>query len=488
MSKYTRLSALTLAAALVAAACGGPKGSDDGGASTGKAGTGRLPTCPVSALPKAKGKVKVTLWYSGLSAKPLDTLLAMVKAYNANQDKVALQAENQGQDYDSGLAKVKSAVKTKELPQLTLLENTALPAMVDSGIIFPAEACMKASKVSLDDIEPAVRAYYTVGKTYWPGYVNVSEPILYYNKAAFIKAGLDPEKPPTNFAELRAVAEKLKASGVPKPLALSLKRWFIESWLNGSGQSVVNADDGRKATPTKASIDTPQTVKILKELKSMADDGLLQGISNTPGNIDQYLALQGNSAMTIETSTASTSIAAFLKGDLTGKDLGAGDLKVDPSQLKAGSASFPGVEKPGRVSVGGGAFFLFDPKVYGGTPEQLAGAWDFLRFMGETKQAVQWHVQGSYLPSVKAVNDSPAVKEFATTDVGGALLKPAREQLAQIDPAKPGPLIGPYKDYGDAVEAMFESVMLKGTDPATAAKTAQARITDALQKYKEDNG
>lgn len=486
MRTRTRLIlALGVSAALMAAACGGDSKKADKGP-VGRAA--RLPSCPIDSLRKARGPVKVTLWYSGLSAKPLDTLKSLVQAYNASQAKVVLQAENQGQDYDSGLAKVKGAVKTKELPQLTLLENTATPAMVDSGIVFPAEACMKSSNVSLDDIEPAVRAYYTVDGVYWPGYVNVSEPILYYNKAAFVKAGLDAEKPPTNFVELRAAAEKLKASGVAKPLALSLKRWFIESWLNGSGQSVVNAGDGRKGTPDKATLDTPETAKILTDLKKMSDDGLLQAIPNTPGNIDQYLALQGNSAMTIETSTASTSIAAFLKGDITGKDLGAGDLQVDPTKLKAGSASFPGVTQPGKVSVGGGAFFLFEPKAYGGSPEQLAGAWDFLRFMNQPSQAVQWHVQGSYLPSVKAVNDEPAVQRFAASDVAGALLKPAREQLSQIDPSRPGPLIGPYKDYGDAVEAMFESVMLKGTDPAKAVKETQARVTDALEKYKADNG
>ena len=486
MRRTRLIPVLGLVLALVAVSCGDPKTDNESGRK--KVTKDNLADCPIDALTKASSPVKVTLWYSGLSAKPLDTLKSMVQEYNASQSKVVVQAENQGPDYDSGLAKVKGAVKTKDLPQLTLLENTATPAMVDSGIVFPAEACMKATNVSLDAIEPAVRAYYTVDGIYWPGYVNVAEPVLYYNKAAFVTAKLDPEKPPTNLDELRATAEKLKASGVAKPLALSLKRWFIESWLTGDGQSVVNANDGRDGTPTKANLDTPEMVKILTFVKKMEADGLVQAIPNTPGNIDQYLALQGNSAMTLETSTASTSIAAFLKGDISGQDIGAGNVQVDPTKLKAGSASFPGVKLPGRVSVGGGAFFLFDPKAYNGTPAQLAASWDFLRFMNETKQAVRWHIEGSYLPSVKAVNEDPAVQKFATTDVAGALLKPAREQLAQIDPNRPGPLIGPYKDYGDAVEAMFESVMLKGTDPATAAKEADARVTDALEKYKADNG
>ena len=47
--------------------------------------------------------------------------------------------------------------------------------------------------------------------------------MLYYNKAAFAEAGLDPEKPPANWAEHAAYAEKLtKRSGD------SVQRWGVQ--------------------------------------------------------------------------------------------------------------------------------------------------------------------------------------------------------------------------------------------------------------------
>src|SRR6478672_11293100 len=110
MRRTRLIPVLGLVLALVAASCGDPKTDNQSGRK--KVTKGNLADCPMDALRKATSPVKVTLWYSGLSAKPLDTLKSMVQEYNASQNKVVVQAENQGPDYDSGLAKVKGAVKT----------------------------------------------------------------------------------------------------------------------------------------------------------------------------------------------------------------------------------------------------------------------------------------------------------------------------------------------------------------------------------------
>ncbi|VTM59961.1 glycerol-3-phosphate ABC transporter [Klebsiella pneumoniae] len=42
---------------------------------------------------------------------------------------------------------------------------------------------------------------------------NSSTPVLYYNKDAFKKAGLDPEQPPKTWQDLAAYTAKLKPPG-----------------------------------------------------------------------------------------------------------------------------------------------------------------------------------------------------------------------------------------------------------------------------------
>ncbi|WP_421019393.1 extracellular solute-binding protein, partial [Klebsiella pneumoniae] len=60
----------------------------------------------------------------------------------------------------------------------------------------------------------AVAGYYTAPNGQMMSYpLNSSTTIFYYNKDAFKKAGLDPNKPPATWQEVAIEAAKLKAAG-----------------------------------------------------------------------------------------------------------------------------------------------------------------------------------------------------------------------------------------------------------------------------------
>ncbi len=73
----------------------------------------------------------------------------------------------------------------------------------------------------------------------------MSTPVLFYNKAAFRKAGLDPEKPPKTWWEMQDMAGKLFDSGLRCPYTSS---W--QSWVHIDNTSALNAGEisGPKGT------------------------------------------------------------------------------------------------------------------------------------------------------------------------------------------------------------------------------------------------
>src|SRR2546428_4514599 len=75
--------------------------------------------------------------------------------------------------------------------------------MVDSGEPFDPQAYL-----------PTVTGYYSTadGKMLSMPF-NSSTAIVYWNKDAFTKTGLDPEKPPKTWPETFAIAKKLRAGG-----------------------------------------------------------------------------------------------------------------------------------------------------------------------------------------------------------------------------------------------------------------------------------
>jgi sn-glycerol 3-phosphate transport system substrate-binding protein len=481
-------SALVLltVAALVAAACSDPPTSSGNGVEAGPGDDGGdLPECPLDALDEADGPVEVTLWYGGLNGSAQIAMDDMAAAFNAAQDAVVLNASNQGASYEEVYRKYTSAAaaNTDQLPDMIYLEDTQLQAMADSGQVLPAEACMEAAGYDLTNLEPSARAKYSVDDVLYPGYVNVSTPVLYYNKSHWEKAGLDPEDPPETLEELREQAQAIKDAGVSaKPFSFKATRWFYETWLTGVGSEIVNENDGRDGLATEATFAGPEGEEVMTFLQEMTDDGLVNVFANTEGGIDQYLALiTQESSMLLETSTASTTIRDALTGSITAEQAGTDfdASSIDLSVLVPGTGAFPGIESAGRVFPSGGAFYMLNTS----EPAEQAASWAFMEFMLQPENAKQWHLNGGYLPVVKAVQDEPEIQAFWEEDLAGVLLQPAVEQLADADPDQPGPLIGPYPDESDEIEAAMEGILLNGEDVASTLGAAEDNVTEALERY-----
>ena len=486
------LTAAAVSGLLTLVACGGPPTSGDeeaGGRTTiaeGEVSSG-LPECPLEALEDSTAPVKIDLWYGGLGGSTQQTMEDMASGFNASQDKVVVTANNQGTSYEEVLRKYQAASpRPNQLPHVIYLEDTALGEMVDKGQVLPAEACMEADGYDTSQLLPAARAEYSVDGVLWPGYMNVSTPILYFNKAHFQRAGLDPNDPPGTMEEVRAAAETLKAAGVSdKPLSFKVNRWFLETWLTGINQDIVNNGNGREAPATEAMFNTAEAVDLLGFLKTMNSDGLLNPFAATEGAIDHYLALVSEqSSMLIETSTASTTIRDALGGQITAAEAGIDfdQSVIDKATLVPGAGPYPGIESPGKVFASGGAFYILNT----GDPAQQAGAWRFLRYMLQPENARMWHTNGGYLPVVKSVLDEESVQEFWETDVAGVLLENAVEQLKDADPDQAGPLIGPFPIYTQALQGAMEKVLFDGADPAQALDAAEATVNKTLVDYNGD--
>lgn len=442
----------------------------------------RLPPCPLEALARADGPVRVPLWY-GLGGEAADTMEGLAAEFNASQSEVVVDAQSQGNNYPEVLRKYLAGIPSGDLPAIAYMDVNFQRQLVDTGTLFPSQSCMEAEGFD-PGLLPAVRSAITTDGVLWPGYVNVSNDVLYYNVNHFRRAGLDPDDAPGTFDELEAVARQLKEAGIERPLALLLNARLPRQWINGGGAELVDNNNGRDGGATRATFDNPVSLEVFRWIDRMVDDGLVEPVSNTDGQINQYLAVANQtSSMVIEVSTASTTIEAFLGGEDVGQAGIEGGGEVDPNALLPAAAPLPGVDEPGQVSVAGGSFYLTGT----GAPEVRAAAWRFMRFMFERDSQVRWHLEGSYLPVTQGASDDPRIAEFRRSRLAGRLLQPAAEQLRLIDPEQPGPQIGPYQAFNDAIEDALDAMVFEGRSPADAVADAQAELDELIRQYREDN-
>ncbi|MEU1007724.1 extracellular solute-binding protein [Streptomyces sp. NPDC005890] len=203
---------------------------------------------------------------------------------------------------------------------------------------------------SYGSIQKQLRDIYTVdGKVYGIPRTGYSMGLI-YNRALFRKAGLDPDKPPATWDEVRAAAKRIAALGdgtvgYADYSAQNQGGWHFTAELYSQGGDVVSADG------TKATIDTPEGRAVLRTLHDMrwTDDSMgskqLLVINDVQqmmgsGKLGMYLAAPDNIPILVKEKGGSYQDLALApmpggKGTLIGGDGYMVGKKATPAQIRA---------------------------------------------------------------------------------------------------------------------------------------------------------
>ena len=187
-----------------------PAGTEPPAPSTTEAPLADYPPCPVDALDAADGPVELQFWH-GMANELEDALQERTDAYNAGQDRVRVELQNQT-SYEDAIEKYIQLGQGNR-PELIQLPEYVVQSMAESDTFIPVEACIEASGFDVSPFLPRSLVTYQFEGIQWAMPFNISDPVLYYNKNMFEAAGLDPENPPLTLEELRETAQTLVDSG-----------------------------------------------------------------------------------------------------------------------------------------------------------------------------------------------------------------------------------------------------------------------------------
>ncbi|GHH82467.1 sugar ABC transporter substrate-binding protein [Streptomyces sulfonofaciens] len=204
---------------------------------------------------------------------------------------------------------------------------------------------------SYPTIQKQLRDIYTVdGRIYGIPRTGYSMGLV-YNKKLFKKAGLDPEKPPATWQEVRADAKRIAALGggtvgYADYSAQNQGGWHFTAELYSQGGDVVSPD-GKKAR-----VDTPEGRAVLQNLKDMRwkDDSMgskqLLVLNDVQlmmgsGKLGMYLAAPDNIPILVKEKGGNYKDLALApmpggKGTLIGGDGYMFNKKDSPAQIRAG--------------------------------------------------------------------------------------------------------------------------------------------------------
>ncbi|WP_250285291.1 ABC transporter substrate-binding protein [Frankia sp. CiP1_Cm_nod2] len=459
MKKLRQLGGLAaaLTLALTAAACG------DSGSST--------PAQPSTVVPELRPDQQVSITFESYNLSQAgawtDTFTDLINRFQAAHPNIKVTAQKPATATASGYGSASAASIQRQIaagnpPDVGQLVFGDIRYAVKGLGATPLDDVVGRDAVQANfggahPFAPTARTLGDVeGKTFAVPFV-FSTPILYYNASLFTQAGLDPNKPPATWAEVKTAALAIKSrtgkdGAYIDCLTKKSSDWCYQSLVASNGGTVISDDQTRL---TFADAPAVEAVRVAQDLVS-------SGASPKLSQEQAYPAFaRGEVGMILESSAAE---AVFRKGATTANP---------PWELRAGyEPSFDG--KKVQPTNSGAALLMFAKD-----PARQRAAWELIKFLTSDEAYTQITSRIGYLPLRTGLLDDPgALKDWAAKN---PLIKPNIDQLARLYPTASFPGDN-YVQIRDGMLAAVEKVVYSGADPLSTLTSAQEQATKLLPK------
>jgi sn-glycerol 3-phosphate transport system substrate-binding protein len=352
-----------------------------------------------AALAQA-GPIEIQWWHAMTSVNG-ELVNKMADEFNQSQKQYKVVPVYKGGYADTMQAAI-AAFRAGDPPAIVqVFEVGTATMMAAKGAVKPVYQLMADAGQKFDPNAylPAITGYFSTadGKMLSLPFNN-STAILYYNKDAFTKAGLNPNRPPKTWPELFADAKKIVAAGYSCGFTTSWLSWIqIEQFSAWHNLPIGTKANGMEGTDTVLEFNNPIVVRHIENLvKAEKDKSFVYGGRTTEPD---QMFVSGQCGMTLNSSAYYGLAKAGAKFPF-----GMGELPYYPDVKGA----------PQNTIIGGASLWVMGGK----TPAEYKGVAEFLSFLSTTPQQVRWHETTGYLPITKAAFEATKASGFYKQNPG----------------------------------------------------------------------
>jgi sn-glycerol 3-phosphate transport system substrate-binding protein len=325
-------------------------------------------------------------WWHAMTGGNNDVIVKLANDFNASQSEYKVVPTYKGSYADTMNAGI-AAFRAGNAPHIMqVFEVGTATMMAATGAVKPVHVLMKEAGEKFDPgaYLSAITGYYSTSKGEMLSFpFNSSSTVMWINKDAFKKAGLDPNAPPKTWPEVFEAAKKLKASGHPTcGFSNAWVTWVnveqMSAWHNVSLATKANGLDG---FDTVLNFNGPLHVKHLEKLVELQKDKTYDYSGRT--NTGEGRFTSGECPIYLTSSAFFGNVKANAKFDF-----GAVPMPYYPDQKGA----------PQNSIIGGASLWVMGGK----KPEEYKGVAKFFAFLSDTDRQIEIHKASGYLPITKA--------------------------------------------------------------------------------------
>jgi len=399
-------------------------------------------------------------WWHSMTGALGDKVNEIAQKFNASQSEYKVTPVYKGQ-YDESMTAAIAAYRAGNPPGiLQVFEVGTATMMASHGAIMPVYKLMADAheKFNPKDYLPAVTSYFSDTKGHLLSMpFNSSTQVLYINKDAFKKAGLDPNKPPKTWPELEKDAEKLKASGMSCAFTTGWQSWVqMESFSAWHNVPFATKQNGFGGLDTRLVFNGPVQVRHIQNLGNMAKKGLFTYVGRKDEPNGKFSG--GDCGMLTQSSGAYANIKANAKFEF-----GVSPLPYYPDVKGA----------PQNTIIGGATLWVMTQK----NKEVYKGIAKFFTFLSSTDIQVDWHKSTGYVPITLAAYEE-AKKQGLYQERPG--FDTAIKELTNKAPTpnSKGLRLGNFVQIRNVIDEELESVW-------SGQKTAKQALDEGVKRGNE---
>jgi len=400
-----------------------------------------LTASPVFAASKPK-PITLQFWnyWDGENGKSLNALVAQF-----NKANPGIKVKPVTFPWGDLLPKLQSAIAGGTAPDLAATDIAWMANLHQSGKLADLGAALGGVKKASGDIYPSLLTYSTYKGKLQSLPASTNNLALFYNKDLFRRAGLNPNKPPQTWDDMRAAALKISklGNGIQGMEIYTQPgeglTWQFQPYLWQTGAGFLNKSN---TAPTFNSDSGRKALQFLVDL------------------------------INVDKSATAGQWGAF--------DKGAAGMRIDGSWMVSGyrenapfefgTAMLPSPDGVSRATNMGGEQIM----AFKGSKDRTAAAVKFISWFTSASVQAQWDVATNFMPIRASVASSntmlqhlvrePALKAFVE-----------QQRYAQARPA-----IAQYPAVSDAFSKALEPAFYGKTSVADALAAADAAVRKAL--------
>jgi sn-glycerol 3-phosphate transport system substrate-binding protein len=283
---------------------------------------------------------------------------------------------------------------------------------------------------------------------------NSSTPVLWWNKEAFKKAGLDPEAPPKTWPEVGEFAKKIVAAGYPCGFSTAWQSWVhLENFSAWHDVPFGTKENGFAGTDTEFTFNSPLHVKHIQQMADWQKDKIF--VYGGRRNLGNAKFIGGECGMYTESSAGYGGFKAGAKFEF-----GASNLPYWPDAKGA----------PQNTIIGGSSLWAMG----GHSAAENKATAAFFRFLSLPMVQAYWHANTGYVPITNGAYDLMKKLKFYEDNPGRDIPVLQMSAKAPTSNSK-GLRFGNFNQVRGIIYEELEAIW-------AGKKTAQQGLDDAVNR------